>query len=290
MTPFRVLDLACGAGLVRVAVARRLPTRAIHYTGIDSTRIGLHSIDSLTRGGQVAHPEPSLGKLAEDGSPDEVHVLQARLTERFIHSQLDLHDFKALATQLGALLGHARFDEIHMHLLHPSRHGRQPAGPQVLRAIAKYLRPGGRLYHLFQNSSPLFDFDPERIRPTREGACPPGTLGNARLDVEQRFREGASKGGLVLDRCRWEGGGSRAQGGSKAATPKKWMTRRFVGTEPDRLTAVTYERLAEQYSRFSTYASHFVILRKQKRSAAARRRPKPGGRRRGTAKTGGRGR
>jgi hypothetical protein len=277
VTPFRVLDLACGAGLVRVAVARRVPTRAIHYTGIDSTRIGLHSIDSLTR---VA------------GSPSDVHLLQPRLTERFIHSQLDLHDAKALATQLGALLGRQHFDEIHMHLLHPSRNGRQPAGPQVMRAIARYLRPGGRLYHLFQNSSPLFDFDPEAIRPTREGTCPPGTLGSVRLGDEQRFREGASKGGLVLDRygCRWEGRMSRDQGGSKAANPRKWMTRRFAGTEPDPRTAVTYERLAEQYSRFSVYASHFVILRKRKRSTAARRRPKPGGRRRGTAKTGGRGR
>ena len=234
--PFRVLDLACGSGLLRLAVARRVPTRTIHYTGIDTSRFGLQRVES------------------------------AQLQERFIHSELDLNDPEALTTQLAALLGRERFDEVHMHLLHPTRHGRQPTGPKVMRAIGKYLRPGGRLYHLFQNSSPLFDFNPARVRCSHKG---PDSF--ARDEV--RFRAGASQGGLVLDKCgcRWEDDRNPTEGGAKWAA-RKWMTRPLTGTAPDPHTADIYEQLGEQYSRFAKYASHFVILRKRKRRAPVRRK------------------
>jgi SAM-dependent methyltransferase len=282
--PFRVLDLACGAGLLRVAVARRLPSREIHYTGIDVTLFGLRSIDSLTRpAARAVQPAPALGKPREVGPSGEVYALQARLRERFMLTELDLHDPETLSVQLEAVLGKERFDEIHMHLLHPSKHGRQPTGPKVLRAIARYLRRGGRLYHLFQNSSPLYDFYPERIRYAPEKARPGARTREYALEGnEQRFREGAAKGGLVLDKCgyRWERGRSRGAGGVMVEACRKWITRRFAGTEPDGRTADTYERLAEQYSGYAKYANHFVILRKRGRSAGARRSSKP----RGTAR------
>jgi SAM-dependent methyltransferase len=281
--PFRVLDLACGAGLLRVAVARRLPRHEIHYTGIDITLFGLQTIESLTRSAaQTGHPEHAVVKPLVVGLHADVHALKERLRERFMLTDLDLHDPGTLAAQLKAALGNERFDEIHMHLLHPGKHGRQPTGPQVLRAIAKYLRPGGRLYHLFQNSSPLFDFNPESFGiASGKALVPAGTRGATLGGNEQRFREGASKGGLVLDKFgyRWQKARSRGKDGVMVEAWRGWITRRFTGAEPDRRTAVAYERLAEQYSSFSKYASHFVILRKRRRSAGARRQSTPLGRR-----------
>jgi hypothetical protein len=273
-----VLDLACGAGFVRVAVSHRFPTREVHYTGIDNGRSGLRAVKFLTRPApQTDDGERSTSKIREIAPHDEPPVLQEALKERFFRTELDLHDPKRLATQLGTLLGDERFDEVHVHLLHPSKHGHQPTGPHVLRAIAEYLRPEGRLYHLFQTSSPLFDFKPGRLR---SGApCPPaGTQGDVLGGDEQHFGEGASKGGLVLDKCghRWWKGRDRSEGGTMGGAPKSlWVTRRFAGAEPDRRTAETYERLAEQYSGYSRYASHFVILRKRSKGEVARRGPRP---------------
>jgi hypothetical protein len=258
-----------------------LPSREIHYTGIDITLFGLQSIESLTcPAAPTVHPDHALGKPFEVGPRGDVYALQARLRERFMLTELDLHDPKTLAAQLDAVLGKERFDEIHMHLLHPSKHGRQPTGSRVLRTIARYLRPGGRLYHLFQNSSPLYDFHPQRIRFAPVKARPGAGAREDTLEGnEQRFREGASRGGLVLAKCgsRWDRGRSRGEGGVMVEASRKWITRRFAGVEPDRRTADTYERLAEQYSGYAKYANHFVILRKQGRSAVARRRSKPRG-------------
>jgi SAM-dependent methyltransferase len=277
--PYRVLDLACGAGQLRLAVARRVPRREIHYTGIDVSLFGLQSIESLARPRPpTAPPGPADGKPFEVGPHCDDHALKARLRERFMLTELDLHDPTMLAAQLEAVLGSERFDEIHMHLLHPRTHGRQSAGPRLLRVIARYLRPGGRLYHLFQNSSPLYDFTPERIRFAPQKPRPPARMRDQALEInEQRFREGASKGGLVLDKCgcRWERGRTRGGGGVMIAASRKWITRAFAGAEPDPRTADTYERLAEQYSSYSRYANHFVILRKRRRGAAARLEAKP---------------
>jgi hypothetical protein len=138
----------------------------------------------------------------------------------------------------------------------------------VLRALAKYLRPGARLYHLFQHSSPFFDFRPERLRPSREGLCPAaGSPADALSRNEARFRQGALRGGLLLDKCglRWEKLRILSDGSKALNTHENWVTRRFAGPEPDGRTAETYQRLAEQYSGYSRYASHFVILRKQTR-------------------------
>jgi SAM-dependent methyltransferase len=279
--PYRVLELACGSGLLRVAVARRVPRREIHYTGIDVSLFGLQSLESLTRPGpETAHPEHSGGNPLEVGRRGDDHALQGRLRERFMLTELDLHDPKTLAAQLECVLGKERFDEIHMHLLHPRTHGLQSTGPQVLRVIARYLRAGGRLYHLFQNSSPLYDFDPERIRYAPGKPPPPaGTRGDTLGRNEHRFREGASKGGLLLDKCgfRWERGKTKGEGGVIVEASRKWITRRFAGAEPDRRTADIYERLAEQYSSYSRYANHFVILRKRRRGAATPQNGKPRG-------------
>jgi hypothetical protein len=274
-----VLDLACGAGLARIAVAQRMLTREICYTGIDSNRSRLEKVDWLTRvaakRGQVL---AGGDKVAMNVALGDAYALNGRVRERFVRTALDLSDPNGLAAQLGALLGKERFDEVHVHLLRPDLHRHQPIGPKVLRVIARYLRAGARLYHLFQDSSPFFDFRPGRLRPSRQGLCPaPETPTDAIGHDEARFRQAASQAGLVLDKCghRWEKTRSRSDGWTIADGYKNWVTRRFTGAEPDWRTAETYQRLAEQYSDYSRYASHFVILRKGERRAAVRRRARP---------------
>lgn len=262
--------------MVRIAVARRLLTREIHYTGIDVNRSRLESVDWLTRTAAKALQAADPTKRFAMGLPlGDAYALNGRIKERFIRTELDLHDPAHLAAQLDTLLGKDRFGEVHVHLLHSGTNGCQPAGPQVLRVIAKYLRPGARLYHLFEQSSPLFDFKPERLHPYRESLCPaPGSAGDALGRDEARFRQGASRAGLMLDKCghRWEKNTYPTEGRTIADSYKNWVTRRFSGTGPDRHTAATYQRLAEQYSGYSRHASHFVILRKRERPAVRRRR------------------
>ena len=265
-----VLDLACGAGLVRVTVAERLPGHEIHYTGIDNRRDRLPTVEFLVRSSERAAASPAAADGKTALRPD-ASALQQRLRERFFPVELDLHDARRLAGELARLLGRERYDEIHVHLLHPSTHGRQTNGPEVLRAVAKYLRPGGRLYHLFQTSSPFFDFVPDRLRLRASGkAAPAGPRGDPHAWNEQLFRKGAASAGLVLDKCghRWDRAGERRRGEGPA---NNWATRPVAeGAEPDQGVAEIHDRLAAQYSRFSKYATHFVILRKRRRGTARR--------------------
>jgi hypothetical protein len=254
--------------VVRVAVARRVPGREIHYTGIDGARLQLESIISLVAPSKVASAKSQLSRGAVGGTEGEVGSIQRRMRERYIRTEIDLHDPVTLTSQLEDLLGSERFDEIHVHLLHPRTDSCHPRGPLILRTIAAYLRPGARLYHLFQHSSPLFDFKPERNQAARQQTCPdPGTAADAIGRDEARFREGASKGGLLLDKCgrRWELRMRRGVGEAPGRWYRVWLTRRFSGTEPHRHTAEVYERLAKEYSAFSSFATHFVILRKSRR-------------------------
>ncbi len=273
--PFRVLDLACGAGLVRVAVARRVTARPIHYTGIDRNRLRLDKVDSIVKAEQR--------RRSAAGAPAELvslePELQARLSERYIQAELDLNRPDTLSAQLAGLLGRERFDEVHVHLLHPGTHGSQPTGPQVLRAVGRYLRPGGRLYHLFQHSSPFFDFKPEFLPPSREGGCPaPGSRQDVLGSDQARFLAGAARAGLALDKCghRWRRWRGYDQPPLPAAEAEKWVTHRFAGSEPDPRVAAIYHRAAEQYSGYSKFASHFVILRKPvKKRSRLRAAPAP---------------
>ena len=258
--PFRVLDLACGAGLVRVAVARRVPARPIHYTGIDRNRVRLEKVDSILKAEERRRPAEAPPDLA----PVDPQI-QARLNERYVQAELDLNRPDTLAAQLAALLGRERFDEVHVHLLHPGTHGCQPSGPQVLKTLGRYLRPGGRLYHLFQHSSPFFDFKPEFLRPSREGRCPdPGSRDDVLGRDQARFLDGAARAGLALDKCghRWRKWRSYDQPPPPAAEAERWVTHRYAGSEPDARVAEVYHRAAEEYSGYSKFASHFVILRK----------------------------
>ncbi len=279
--PLRVLDLACGGGRVRVAVARRLPSREIHYTGIDNGRLRLDSVESVLRAfpqlARAGDPDTESAQVAQTGD-----LLRYRLKERYIRTDLELHDPGRLATQLRSLLGSERFDEIHVHLLQPGKHGWQAVGPRVLSALARYLRPGARLYHLFQHSSPFFDFKPERTRPSRVGGgCPaPGSPADVIGRNLARFEEGASKGGLALEKCghRWGWLRTSGEGGAAGEWHNIWVTRRFTGSDPDPRTAETHQRLAEEYSGFSRFATHFVILsRRRKKPASAARQGRPGG-------------
>jgi len=264
--PVRVLELACGSGMTRIAVGRRLLTREIHYTGIDRNRSRLEAIEALTRAAAKALlPTDPASEITISVPLGDAYALNGRVKARFVKAELNLNDPDALARELGALLGKERFDEVHVHLLHPGKHGCQPTGPRVLRVLAKHLRPGARLYHLFQHSSPFFDFQPERPGPSREGLCPAaGAPGDAIGRNETRFGKVAAQAGLALEKCghRWE----RIRGNAN------WVTRRFAGAEPDRHSAEAYHRVAEQYSGYSRYASHFVILRKRVRRPAAPRR------------------
>ncbi len=276
--PLHVLDIACGQGVVRVAVARRVLAREIHYTGIDNVRSQLESIVSLlSPRAKLIAAKDHVGCDPAVAIGAQVCAMQRRIRERFIRAVLDLHDPLKLASQLSGLLGNERFDEIHVHLLHPRTDGWHARGPLVLRTIAEYLRPGARLYHLFQNSSPLFDFRPERSPASPPPVCPAvGTRGDVIGREEARFREGASQGGLVLDKCgrTWELRRSRAAGETEGRRHSVWLTRRFAGTEPHRHTADVYAWLAQQYSAYSRFATHFVILRKAKRTERRRRRTK----------------
>jgi SAM-dependent methyltransferase len=268
----RVLDLACGSGMARMAVGRRLITREVHYTGIDSNRTRLEPLESIERSAVRARQasDPSR-QMAVNAPLGDAYALSGRIKERFIRTELRLNDPDGLTAQLAELLSKDRFDEIHVHLLHPGRHGCQPVGPRVLRAMAKYLRPGARLYHLFQHSSPFFDFQPERLRPSREGLCPAAdTQADALGRNETRFRQAAARAGLLLGKCglRWEKPRPRNADGVVVDAHKNWVTRRFSGPEPDWHTAEAHQRLAEQYSGYSRYASHFVILRKPARRSA----------------------
>ncbi len=270
--PYRLLDLACGAGMVRFAVARRLLGRAIEYVGIDTNRSGLRSLRQMTpsaRGPNGAIVE------APRGAPVDPAVEQ-RLRERFLHADLELNDADKLAGQLASLVGGERFDEIHVHLLHPGKHGAKAAGPRVLRSLSRYLRPGGRLYHLFQTSSPFFDFQPKRISSPAKGAPPPEQRHAQVLDDdESRFRKGACSGGLLLEKCGhlWTRVGTRNADGTWGKGQRAWMTRPSAG--PGSSPAATiYSGLAEQYSLYSKYATNFVILRRRRRARWRRGEPR----------------
>jgi hypothetical protein len=276
----RVLDLACGSGMARIAVGRRLLTREIHYTGIDASRTRLESLDALTRAAakarQPADPTHKAPAIPPLGDP---YALNGRIKERVVRVELSLNDPAGLTAQLATLLDKERFDEVHVHLLHPAKNGCQPAGPRVLRVLAKYMRPGARFYHLFQHSSPFFDFPPERPRSSREGLCPAaGAAGDVIGRNDASFAQGAARAGLVLEKCgqRWERPRSGSDGSTLADRHKNWVTRRFSGAEPDWHAAETHQRLAEQYSGFSGYASHFVILKKPvRRRTVKTRRARP---------------
>ena len=186
--PVRVLELACGSGMTRIAVGRRLLTREIHYTGIDRNRSRLEAIEALTRAAAKALlPTDPASKITISVPLGDAYALNGRVKARFVKAELNLNDPDALARELGALLGKERFDEVHVHLLHPGKHGCQPTGPRVLRVLAKHLRPGARLYHLFQHSSP-----PARPA-TRSGAMRRASERSLRKQVS-RWKSAATAG------------------------------------------------------------------------------------------------
>jgi hypothetical protein len=90
---------------------------------------------------------------------------------------------------------------------------------------------------------------------------------------EGRLREGAAKGGLVLEKCgrRWHLRTSPVAGETRGRKYSVWLTRRFNGTEPPQRTAQIYEKLVQQYTAYSKFATHFVILRKSKKGERRRR-------------------
>jgi len=272
--PYRLLDLACGAGAVRVATARRLPQRTVEYVGIDPSRSRLQGVADILRELARAH-----GPAALDGAEAvDPAALAARLRERFVRAELDLNTPVALADQLARIVPGERFDEIHMHLLHPGKHGAQAVGPRVMRTLARYLRPGGRIYHLFQRSSPLFTFEPKRIASLARDATPPRVRHQALLDDEERrFRTGARRGGLLLEKCGhlWTKGRVQNADGTWGTSPRAWITRPAASLDtPSRPEEIVLHAV-ERHSLFSAYATHFVILRRRRldeRAAGRRRR------------------
>jgi len=261
-----VLDLACGAGLVRLAVAERLPGRTVHYVGIDTSRTRLMRLEEM--GATAALPAPIGGQPRVFPAASALPALRARLEERFVRSELDLHDPGRLAAELATLVGDERFDEIHVHLLQPRVHGAQPAGARVLRTLARRLRRGGRLYHLFQRASPLFDFQPRRVGSSAGDVVAPQTRHADLLrDDEERFRRGARRGGLLLDRCGhlWTSGRPRNEDGTWGLAARGWLSRPFTGPVSDSIPGERYLRLADRYSAFGKFATHFVILRRRRR-------------------------
>lgn len=141
--PVRVLDLMCGHGPVRDALLERYPNRSIVYTGVDS-KDSRYPID------------------------------ETRLAQNFHKAMLNLGDPESLRKLLHGLEPTEQWDEIHLHMpfdMHPN-----PKGPKILAVLASRLNPGGKVYSLFQQSSPLlntelsnlFQWDPESFRRNKE--------------------------------------------------------------------------------------------------------------------------
>ena len=90
---------------------------------------------------------------------------------------------------------------------------------------------------------------------------------------EERFRRGARRGGLLLERCGhlWTSGRPKNEDGTWGLAARGWLSRPVSGVVSDSVPGEHYSRLFDRYSAFAKFATHFVILRRR------RSRP-PGGR------------
>ena len=255
-----VLDLACGKGVVQLALAERYRGREIHYIGVDPL-------------------ESSLAAALETGR--KLPGFKAG----YYCDWLNFSSPKRFAKTLKAASLGKRFNEIHLHLAPAPFWEGNPAGPTLLSAVGRYLKPGGRLYHAFETISPLLDFIPEPLNRSKK---PVSVLYSHN---RKRIARAAKASGLVLDKYGLrqalagekkaefvaeflQGDGisktlavfTKALGAVASSTktaPKKEA--RWVTETGNQRAGERHMKLLRKYSTFARLADHFVILRKPKR-------------------------
>lgn len=230
--PFRVLDIGCGDVPARGAIARRLKDTPLHYIGIDDLIL----------------PQPRLANPPQGYRED------------LIKATLSLHgEPRKLKRELLSLVGRQRFDEIHFHLPQPQsvtyRYPHRKTAGEVLHTLARFLKPGGRLYHTFQSlESPLV---PEEL-PMFKGKQGPWI---AFEHNERIFDRLAKSAGMRLDKYCFRPVERPASWG--------WYTQAGLKSQAALSSQPTYGKasrryneLLDEYSHFPEYANHILIMRK----------------------------
>lgn len=240
--PVKVLDLFCGTGQALLPIAERLSDRPVHYVGIDR--------------------EPRhLGYPNLPASVGDIRVHAAKL---------DLQRPDALQAALHSLVGDSRFDEIHLHM--PTGVFAKPnlEAERALKVLGGFLRRGGRLYHLFQQTSPLLSFEPEQWDADAPQGEPP------KIWAHNRYRAGklAERAGFSLEKY-----GLNQFGASQPEEFRKvdrWITSPATYRRALQLDRVdrtefgprkaAHEKMADlvnAYTKHGRFVNHFLILKKK---------------------------
>ncbi len=226
---YKILDLFCGPKAVaRKPIYERYSKllrsgKILEYTGIDAKIEG--------------KPQPH---------EKQGHEKQGRLKENFIEKALDLRDPEKLEEQLTEILGQEnleKFDEIHVHMPPPFL-GVNEKGPEALKVIAKFLKPGGFFYHVFQDNSPLINF--QAFTPQIESYT------KKAFDLQfPKINKIALDAGLKVSRyaVRTPGGG--------------WFTG-SSGKKTQERKDKAYNKLVKEYSEWFNQANHIAIMFKPK--------------------------
>ncbi len=127
--PLRILEIGCGKNSsVPAYAAERHPGRSIEYVGIDAN---------------------------EKGVDDEWGGNNWKVTETYHFEKLDFRNPQRLRNQLLKRIGETRFDEIHWHMPYGTQF--EDTHGKVLSALSDRLNDEGRLFHTFQQHSPLLE-------------------------------------------------------------------------------------------------------------------------------------
>lgn len=249
--PIKVLDLYCGDGIVRFPTVARYPGRSVEYTGID-----LHPhIPPFSLLESQARLERALRYRAERTKEpmEDPAKARARFSEQFHQAKLNFNDPRALRESIMGIVGAERFDEIHFHL--HDQAWANAKGAEALQVLGDLLKPGGRLYHLFQGSSPLMNpQDYLRLRETARTSWPEEHIFRQNQGIVQRA---AAQAGLKLDKY----GLVRLDRGRRPFT-FTGETLNISDRKKREQLSTRYEDLIPQYTKFAGYADHFFILRK----------------------------
>lgn len=170
---YRVLDLSAGRGPGAPAIANQIRKRPIEYVIVDVN-------PELDKG---------YGKLEKS---DRKRVRIEYNKEQLLFGYPD-----PLARQLSLSLGSQLFDEIHLHLPGrpepgPSKHVLRQHNAGLLRSpheslaeLAKYLKPGGHIYH----TAPAASLSP-LLHIAHDGQLGALAMHHSALVVQQEEREG----------------------------------------------------------------------------------------------------
>ncbi len=228
-SPYKILDLFCGPKAVARKPIYERYSKLLHsgkileYTGIDAKIEG--------------KPQPYEKQGREK---------QGRLKENFIEKALDLSDPGKLGKQLTEILGKEnleKFDEIHVHMPPPFL-GVNEKGPEALKVIAKFLKPGGFFYHVFQDNSPLINF--QAFTPQI------GSYTKKAFDLQfPKINKIALDAGLKVSKyaVKTPGGG--------------WFTG-LSGKKTQERKDTAYNKLVKEYSEWFDQANHIAIMFKPK--------------------------